>query len=168
LNDERVIHESHEEFLPWTCYSRRFVQHRYTSSISAGCGEGRAGASPMIATGKSLRYSFTLVPAGIRWYHMHAMAMDDLTAGPYSGQFSSLLVKSRELKHQCDQEGNAAVHHWRSSFVPMVETMRAEFANVPQICGCFGARVHTLPSAAPHGLWLHANFEVPSGRTSRP
>ena len=91
--------------------------------------------SSMIAAGKTLRYSFTPKPSGTRWYHTHAMAMDDLSLGTYSGQFGFLLVEGREPTPHYDQEVNLAVHHWTPSFVPMVETMRAESANMPQTTG---------------------------------
>jgi FtsP/CotA-like multicopper oxidase with cupredoxin domain len=91
--------------------------------------------SPMIGAGKTLRYSFTPRPAGTRWYHTHAMAMEDLKLAAYTGQFGFLLVEGREPKPHYDREMNLAVHHWEPTFVPMVETMRAESANMPQTTG---------------------------------
>lgn len=91
--------------------------------------------SPMIAVGATQRYSYTPKPAGTRWYHTHAAAYDDLTAGTYSGQFGFLLVEGREQPAPYDQEINLAVHHWGPSFVPMVETMRAASANAPLTTG---------------------------------
>lgn len=91
--------------------------------------------SPLIAPGSTLRYSFTPEPAGTRWYHTHAMAMDDLALGTYSGQFGFLLIEGRDPSPSCDAEFDLAIHHWEPSFVPMVETMRAESQNVPQTTG---------------------------------
>jgi FtsP/CotA-like multicopper oxidase with cupredoxin domain len=91
--------------------------------------------SPMIGAGKTLRYSFTPKPAGTRWYHTHAMAMDDLKLATYTGQFGFLLVEGGEPTPHYDREVNLAVHHWEPSFVPMVETMRAESSNTPQTTG---------------------------------
>jgi FtsP/CotA-like multicopper oxidase with cupredoxin domain len=91
--------------------------------------------SPMIPAGTTLRYSFTPKPAGTRWYHTHAMAMDDLSRATYTGQFGFLLVEGRGPTPSYDQEINLAIHHWNPAFVPMVETMRAESANVPQTTG---------------------------------
>jgi len=91
--------------------------------------------SPMIPAGGTLRYSFTPKPAGTRWYHTHAMAMEDISRATYSGQFGFLLVEGRAPTPACDQEINLAIHHWNPSFVPMVETMRAESANAPQTTG---------------------------------
>lgn len=91
--------------------------------------------SSMIAPGKTLRYSFTPKPAGTRWYHTHAAAYDNLSIGTYSGQFGFLLVENGRESGDYDQEINLAVHHWEPSFVPMVETMRAESANKPLTTG---------------------------------
>jgi len=91
--------------------------------------------SPLIGAGKTLRYSFTPKPSGTRWYHTHAMAMGDLKLAGYTGQFGFLLVEGREPTPHYDREVNLAVHHWEPSFVPMVETMRAESSNMPQTTG---------------------------------
>ena len=92
--------------------------------------------SPMIEPGATLRYSFTPRPAGTRWYHTHAMAMDDLSRAAYTGQFGFLFVDGPSAtKPQVDHEFDLAIHHWEPSFVPMVETMRAQSANSPQTSG---------------------------------
>jgi FtsP/CotA-like multicopper oxidase with cupredoxin domain len=91
--------------------------------------------SPMIAPGAMLRYSFTPRPAGTRWYHTHAGAGSDLSLGTYSGQFGFLMVESQPDPGHYDQEIFLAIHHWNGSFVPMVETMRAESANHPLTTG---------------------------------
>ncbi len=91
--------------------------------------------SPAIQAGRTLRYHFTPKPAGTRWYHSHAMAMDNLALGTYSGQFGFLLVEGNAPTPHYDQEINLAIHHWEPSFVPMVETMRQQSANVPQTSG---------------------------------
>ena len=91
--------------------------------------------SSMIAPGKTLRYSFTPKPSGTRWYHTHAVAYDDLTQGTYSGQFGFLLIEGKEAPPSHDLECDLAIHHWGPHFVPMVETMRAESANMPLTSG---------------------------------
>ena len=101
--------------------------------------------SPMIGAGRTLRYSFTPGPIGTRWYHTHAMAMDNLELASYTGQFGFLLVEGPEAPPPYDREVNLAVHHWEPAFVPMVETMRAESANMPQTSGSdVGYRYATL------------------------
>ncbi len=91
--------------------------------------------SPLIAPGKTLRYSLKPDPSGTRWYHSHAMAMDDLDAAGYSGQFGFLLVDGAPDPGHYDQEINLAIHHWGGHFAPMVETLRATSQNVPQTSG---------------------------------
>ncbi len=91
--------------------------------------------SPMIAPGALLRYHYTPRPSGTRWYHTHAGAYDNLTHGTYSGQFGFLLVEGNQDAGDYDQEIFLAIHHWGPSFVPMVETMRAESANQPMTTG---------------------------------
>lgn len=91
--------------------------------------------SPMIGGGQTHRYSFTPKPSGTRWYHTHAAAYGNLSMGTYSGQFGFLLIEGKEEPGQYDQEIHLAIHHWEPSFVPMVETMRAESANMPLTTG---------------------------------
>lgn len=89
----------------------------------------------MIAPGGLLRYTYTPKPSGTRWYHTHAGAGGDLSLGTYSGQFGFLLVEGKADPGAYDQEIFLAIHHWGPSFVPMVETMRAESANQPMTTG---------------------------------
>ncbi|MDP9052379.1 MAG: multicopper oxidase family protein [Acidobacteriota bacterium] len=91
--------------------------------------------SPMIAPGETRRYHLTPNPAGLRWYHTHTMAGDNLNVGTYTGQFGFLLVEGASDPNQYDQEVFLAVHHWQPSFVPMVETMQAQSANHPMTPG---------------------------------
>ena len=91
--------------------------------------------SKMIAAGETHRYSFTPKPSGTRWYHTHASAFDNLSAGTYSGQFGFLLIEGKEQPAPYDQEINLAIHHWEPSFVPMVQMMREQSANAPLTTG---------------------------------
>jgi FtsP/CotA-like multicopper oxidase with cupredoxin domain len=91
--------------------------------------------SPMIAAGATQRYSFTPRPSGTRWYHSHAGAYENLSAGTYSGQFGFLLIEGKDQPAHYDQEINLAIHHWEPSFVPMVETMREQSSNMPLTSG---------------------------------
>lgn len=91
--------------------------------------------SPMIPAGHTQRYAFTPRPSGTRWYHTHAMAGDDLSRSTYTGQFGFLLIEGRDQPARYDQEVNLAIHHWEPSFVPMVETMRADSSNMPLTTG---------------------------------
>jgi FtsP/CotA-like multicopper oxidase with cupredoxin domain len=91
--------------------------------------------SPMIAAGQTHRYSVTPKPAGTRWYHTHAAAYGNLSAGTYTGQFGFLLIEGKDQPAHYDQEINLAIHHWEPSFVPMVQTMREQSANMPLTAG---------------------------------
>src|SRR5579862_1145600 len=91
--------------------------------------------SPMIAVGATHRYSFTPKPSGTRWYHTHASAFDNLSAGTYTGQFGFLLIDGKDQPAHYDQEINLAIHQWEPSFVPMVETMREQSSNLPLTTG---------------------------------
>jgi FtsP/CotA-like multicopper oxidase with cupredoxin domain len=91
--------------------------------------------SPMIAPGKTQRYSFTPKPAGTRWYHTHASAFSNLAVGTYTGQFGFLIVEGGSKPGNYDQEINLAIHHWEPSFVPMVQTMREMSSNSPLTTG---------------------------------
>lgn len=103
-----------------------------TDSLNDGAVEE---GSPLIKQGQTLRYTLTPTVSGTRWYHSHAMAMDDLNAAGYSGQFGFLLVDGEPDPGHYDQEVNVAIHHWGGHFVPMVETMREHSQNVPQTSG---------------------------------
>ena len=46
----------------------------------------------MIPAGASTLITFTPRPAGLHWYHTHAMAGHDLKLGLYSGQSGALHV----------------------------------------------------------------------------
>ncbi len=91
--------------------------------------------SPMIAPGETHRYAFTPKPSGTRWYHTHTTAYENLAIGTYTGQFGFLLIDGKREPGNYDQEINLAIHHWGPSFVPMVETMREQSANMPLTTG---------------------------------
>src|SRR4051794_35354051 len=91
--------------------------------------------SPMIPAGGTLRYHFTPKPAGTRWYHTHAAAGANLSAGGYTGQFGFFVVEGSYDPGHYDQEIFLAIHHWEPSFVPMVEKMREVSANAPLTSG---------------------------------
>ena len=56
-------------------------------------------------------------------------------SGTYTGQFGFLLIEGKDQPAHYDQEINLAIHHWEPSFVPMVETMREQSANMPLTTG---------------------------------
>jgi FtsP/CotA-like multicopper oxidase with cupredoxin domain len=62
------------------------------------------------------RYQFTPRPAGTRWYHSHAMAMDDLHKGTYTGQFGFLMIDSGQDPGHYDHEIFLALRDWEPFF----------------------------------------------------
>ena len=118
--------------------------------------------SPMIAAGATQRYDFTPKPSGTRWYHTHAAAYDNLSLGSYTGQFGFLLIEGGPQPGSYDQEINLAIHHWEPSFVPMVETMRAESSNMPLTTGSdVGYKYATMQS---HMLGFGEPIRVKQGQ----
>jgi len=72
--------------------------------------------SPLVAPHGRHRFSLTPGPAGTRWYHSHAMAMDDLHKGAYTGQFGFVYVESGNNPGQYDQELFLALRDWEPFF----------------------------------------------------
>jgi FtsP/CotA-like multicopper oxidase with cupredoxin domain len=72
--------------------------------------------SPLVAPHGSRRFQLTPGPAGSRWYHSHAMAMDDLHKGAYTGQFGFVYVDSGHDPGQYDQELFLALRDWEPFF----------------------------------------------------
>jgi FtsP/CotA-like multicopper oxidase with cupredoxin domain len=66
-----------------------------------------------------LRYRMTPVAAGSRWVHSHAMEMDDLTVGGYSGQFGFVYVEPKENPGRYDQEIFLSTHEWEPFYIDM-------------------------------------------------
>jgi FtsP/CotA-like multicopper oxidase with cupredoxin domain len=100
------------------------------------CNDGATEeGSPMIPAGSVQPYHLTPELTGTRWYHTHAMAMNDLSRGTYSGQFGFLLVESGREPGSYDREVNLAIHHWDPYFVPMISTLRKDSQNAPQTTG---------------------------------
>jgi FtsP/CotA-like multicopper oxidase with cupredoxin domain len=74
--------------------------------------------SPMIPAGGSTRITFTPRPAGLHWYHTHAMAGHSLNLGLYTGQSGGLHVASPSAPGAYDQEQFIVLHDWESYYVP--------------------------------------------------
>ena len=60
--------------------------------------------SPLVPPHGRRRFQLTPGPAGSRWYHSHAMAMDDLHKGAYTGQFGFVYVDGGNDPGHYDQE----------------------------------------------------------------
>jgi FtsP/CotA-like multicopper oxidase with cupredoxin domain len=69
-----------------------------------------------VPAGGRLRYQMTPHRAGSRYVHSHAMAMEDLTRGVYSGQFAFVYVEPKSHPGRYDQEIFLATHEWEPYF----------------------------------------------------
>jgi FtsP/CotA-like multicopper oxidase with cupredoxin domain len=70
--------------------------------------------SPMIPAGDTALVRFTPRPAGLHWYHTHAMAERDL----YTGQFGVLHVDPPSNPARYDQEQFIVLHDWEPYYSP--------------------------------------------------
>ena len=72
--------------------------------------------TPVIPPHGARSYRFTPNPAGTRWYHTHAMSMDDLHRGAYTGQFGFLVIEDGRNSGAYDQEHYLALRDWEPYF----------------------------------------------------
>jgi FtsP/CotA-like multicopper oxidase with cupredoxin domain len=72
--------------------------------------------SPVVSPHSRRRFGLTPGPAGSRWYHSHAMAMDDLHKGAYTGQFGFVYVDGGRDPGHYDQELFLALRDWEPFF----------------------------------------------------
>ncbi|AXC10281.1 Multicopper oxidase [Acidisarcina polymorpha] len=83
-------------------------------------GTGEEGSPPVPPHGRH-RFELTPRPTGTRWYHSHAMAMDDLHKGSYTGQFGFVHVEGESDPGQYDQELFLALRDWEPFFTGTME-----------------------------------------------
>jgi len=72
--------------------------------------------TPVVRPRETRRFQLTPGPAGTRWYHSHAMAMDDLHKGAYTGQFGFVYVDGGRDPGGYDQELFLALRDWEPFF----------------------------------------------------
>lgn len=77
--------------------------------------------SPLVPPHGKRRFELTPGPAGSRWYHSHAMAMDDLRKGAYTGQFGFVYVDDGNDKGRYDQELFLALRDWEPFFTATMD-----------------------------------------------
>jgi FtsP/CotA-like multicopper oxidase with cupredoxin domain len=78
-------------------------------------GSEEEGTLPVPPHG-SRSYQFTPAPAGVRWYHTHTMAMDDLHRGSFTGMFGFLIIDGANNPGRYDQEHFLALRDWEPYF----------------------------------------------------
>jgi FtsP/CotA-like multicopper oxidase with cupredoxin domain len=91
--------------------------HWHGQTVSAEADGAEEEGSPSVPPNGHLRVGFTPAPAGTRWDHTHAMAMDDVARGAYSGQYGFLLVEPKSEPGDYDQEVFLAGRHWEPFIV---------------------------------------------------
>src|SRR6201987_732824 len=77
--------------------------------------------SPVVPPHGRRHFELTPGPAGSRWYHTHAMAMDDLHKGAYTGQFGFVYVEGGSDPGHYDQELFLALRDWEPFFTATME-----------------------------------------------
>jgi FtsP/CotA-like multicopper oxidase with cupredoxin domain len=94
--------------------------------------------SPMIAPGARTRIAFSPRPAGLHWYHTHAMARRDLKRGLYSGQFGVLMVEpAGGDPGGYDQEQFIVLHDWEPYYAASDDGSMM----VNYVCGSMNGRM---------------------------
>jgi FtsP/CotA-like multicopper oxidase with cupredoxin domain len=81
---------------------------RVAAEVDGAMEEG----TPMLAPGKSARYTFAASPAGTRWYHSHAMAGQNLNRASYTGQFGFFVIDPVTDPGAYDQEIFLSLKEW--------------------------------------------------------
>ena len=79
--------------------------------------------SPLVPPHGRHRFQLTPTPAGSRWYHSHAMAMDDLHKGAYTGQFGFVYVDGGNDPGHFDQELFLALRDWEPFFTGTMDDL---------------------------------------------
>ena len=77
--------------------------------------------SPFVPARGRRRFELTPGPVGSRWYHSHAMAMDDLRKGAYTGQFGFVYVDDANHPGQYDQELFLTLRDWEPFFTATMD-----------------------------------------------
>ena len=109
-------------------------------------GSEEEGTPPIPPHGRRT-YSFTPAPAGSRWYHSHAMSMDDLHKGTYTGQFGFAYVEPANDPGAYDQELFLALRDWEPFYsTQLVDMDDQDDPNAPQ------PEKPTVLNTAPSGL----------------
>jgi len=87
--------------------------------------------SPLVPPHGQRRFQLTPGPAGSRWYHSHAMAMDNLHKGSYTGQFGFVYVEGRSNPGQYDEELFLALRDWEPFFTSTMDDEDDDTHNGP-------------------------------------
>ena len=91
--------------------------HWHGLPVAAATDGAEEQGSPFVPAHGHLQASFVPTLAGTRWYHTHAMAMDDVAKGAYTGQFGFLYVEPKHDPGRYDQEIFLASRHWEPRII---------------------------------------------------
>jgi FtsP/CotA-like multicopper oxidase with cupredoxin domain len=94
----------------------REVVHWHGMLIPPSVDGAEEEGTPMVEPHGQRRYNLTPGPPGSRWYHTHAMAMDDLHKGTYTGQFGFVYVEPENTPGNFDQELFLSLRDWEPIF----------------------------------------------------
>jgi FtsP/CotA-like multicopper oxidase with cupredoxin domain len=93
--------------------------------------------SPMTPAGGSTLVQFTPRPAGLHWYHTHAMAGHDLKLGLFTGQSGVLHVAAANDPGSYDQQQFIVLHDWE----PYYSASGDGSLMVMYVCGSINGRM---------------------------
>lgn len=71
--------------------------------------------TPMVGAHATQRYSFTVTPAGTRWYHSHIPGGRGYQRGTYTGQFGVAIVEAANEPGGYDLDIPILLHEWEPS-----------------------------------------------------
>ncbi len=92
--------------------NRAEIVHWHGQWIPVAADGAMEEGSPMTPAGGSTLVRFTPKPAGLHWYHTHAMAGHDLKLGLFTGQSGVLHVATANDPGGYDQEQFIVLHDW--------------------------------------------------------
>lgn len=113
------------------------IVHWHGQWIPSNVDGAEEEGSPMTLAGSSSLVKFVPAPAGLHWYHTHAMAHRDLRRGLYSGQFGVLLVDPPVNPGLYDREEFIVLHDWE----PYYSASGDGSLMVNYVCGSVNGRM---------------------------
>lgn len=90
--------------------------HYHGLLIPADVDGSQEQGTPVVPPHGTRSYKFTPKPSGTRWYHTHAMSMDDLHRGSFTGQFGFIVIEGSANPGAYDQEHFLALRDWEPYF----------------------------------------------------
>jgi FtsP/CotA-like multicopper oxidase with cupredoxin domain len=117
---------------------RQEIVHWHGQWIPVDVDGAMEEGSPMTLAGSRTSVEFVPKPAGLHWYHTHAMANRDLKRGLYSGQFGVLHVDPASGDPgRYDREQFIVLHDWE----PYYSASNDGSMMVGYVCGSVNGRM---------------------------